>query len=43
MLIINKATYSGIDVTEKVKSFIKNGKLSLKLNENLFKVTINLQ
>lgn len=36
MLIINKATYGGRDVTEKVKSFIKNDQLRIKASNDVF-------
>jgi hypothetical protein len=36
MLTINKATYGGVDVTEKVKSFLKDGKLFVKAGNDVF-------
>lgn len=36
MLIINKAKYGNVDVTQKVKSFIKNDKLTIKAGNDIF-------
>jgi hypothetical protein len=36
MLIINKATYGGVDVTEQIKNFIKDGKLIVKAGNDIF-------
>jgi len=36
MLIINKASYGGVDVTDKVKSLVKNDKLIVKAGNDIF-------
>jgi hypothetical protein len=36
MIVVNKATYGGVDVTTRLKSFIKNGQLRVKASNDIF-------